>query len=337
MRPCARRPCIAAADPIQQHGERKLEDLRDFRGRRLPYRRFRHDADHGKDRVIAFSGFVDRQAAGRADHIRREADFLECLAQSGRTDIAVGLGRASARKTHMRRVFAEVRRARGQQDRRLAPRDDWDQHRREFPLPIVVREDLLRGRPVGAGRMPCPSTPRTIASRSVWGQPAFAWSPPVSGALASDPMSSPARSNLHVADSRVIEPNLHRQTGEPRSCMKNSQPGWRPFIASCGHNDAPHCDAMSPPLCRKPPTNVPLGPSIAAPTRDSNACLRLPPAERIRRIDFRRQPALRIRRCARHGRRDHAGARGAVQPVRNDLRAAVGARPCAGSHLHARL
>ena len=68
---------------------------------------------------------------------------------------------------------------------------------------------------------------------------------------------------------------------------ENGQPGWRPFIA-CGHTTT-HCDAMSPPLCRKPPT-TPLGPSIAAPTRDSNACLRLPPAERIRRIDFRRQP-----------------------------------------------
>ena len=59
--------------------------------------------------------------------------------------------------------------------------------------------------------------------------------------------------------------------------------------------------------------------------------------QRVRRGGARRQSALRVRGRARARRRDDAGARAAVQSVRDDVRAAVRPRDGARAHLHADL
>ncbi len=66
-----------------------------------------------------------------------------------------------------------------------------------------------------------------------------------------------------------------------------------------------------------------------------DARLDLPHRQRIRRTPARRQSARRVRGRARAGRRDDAGARAAVQPVGNDVRAAVDSRDGARADLHA--
>ena len=67
--------------------------------------------------------------------------------------------------------------------------------------------------------------------------------------------------------------------------------------------------------------------------------LRLPHRQRLRRNAARRQSAVRVRGRARPRRRDDAGARAAVQPVGDDVRAAVDdarRRACASSRRRSR-